>query len=64
MSGTEPSAISVFLITLFSRLNTGPSERYVDSFDLTGDEWVLDYGSGWGRLSQPIAERLARGTGH
>ena len=56
MSSTEPSAINVFFTTLLSRLNTGPSERYVDGFDLTGDEWVLDYGSDWGRLSQPIAE--------
>ncbi|MGZ4934691.1 MAG: class I SAM-dependent methyltransferase [Halobacteriota archaeon] len=64
MSSTEPSSITVFLATVFGRLNTRPYECYVDSFGLTGDEWVLDYGSGGGRLSQPIAERLSHGTGH
>jgi len=64
MSSTEPSSINVFLTVLFGRLHTRPYERYVDSFGLTGNEWVLDYGSGSGRLSQPIAERLLHGSGH
>ena len=64
MSSTEPSSINVFLTTLLSRLNPRPFERYVESFDLTGDEWVLDYGSGSGRLSHHVAERLTRGIGH
>ena len=41
-----------------------PYKRYVDSFDLTGNEVVLDYGSGSGRISRHIAERLLSGKGH
>jgi len=41
-----------------------PYKRYVDSFGLAGNEMVLDYGSGWGRISQHIAERLSHGNGH
>jgi ubiquinone/menaquinone biosynthesis C-methylase UbiE len=41
-----------------------PSKRYVDSFGLAGNEMVLDYGSGWGRISRHIAERLSQGNGH
>ncbi len=64
MNSIEPSSINVLFSTLCGRLITRPYKRYVDSFGLKGNEWVLDYGSGWGRLSQPIAERLSRGTGH
>ena len=42
---------------------SGPYKRYVDSFGLAGNEMVLDYGSGWGRISQHIVERLSQG-GH
>ena len=41
-----------------------PYRRYVDSFDLTGNEVVLDYGSVSGRISRHIAERLLSGKGH
>ncbi len=64
VSTIEPSRVNVLLTTVFGRLNLRPYRRYVDSFGLTGNEWALDYGSGSGRLSEPIAERLSRGTGH
>ena len=41
-----------------------PYKRYVDSFGLAGNEVVLDYGSGSGRISRHIAERLLSGEGH
>ena len=41
-----------------------PYKRYVDSFGLAGNELVLDYGSGSGRISRHIAERLLSGEGH
>ena len=40
-----------------------PYKRYVDSFGLAGNEMVLDYGSGWGRISKHIVDRLSQG-GH
>jgi ubiquinone/menaquinone biosynthesis C-methylase UbiE len=42
---------------------TRPYKRYVDSFSLVGNEVMLDYGSGWGRISRYIAERLLPGKG-
>jgi ubiquinone/menaquinone biosynthesis C-methylase UbiE len=39
-------------------------KRYVESFDLAGNEVVLDYGSGSGRISRQKVERLLSGKGH
>ncbi len=39
-------------------------KRYAESFGLTGSEWVLDYGSGSGRITRHIAARLAPRGGH
>ena len=36
----------------------------MNSFGLEGSESVLDYGSGSGRISRHIAERLLQGNGH
>jgi len=45
-------------------VNSRSYKRYVESFGLTGSEWVLDYGSGSGRIARHIAERLAPEGGH
>ncbi|MGZ4861867.1 MAG: class I SAM-dependent methyltransferase [Halobacteriota archaeon] len=59
----EPTRLQVFFTVLLGYL-ARPYKRYVDSFDLTGNEMVLDYGSGSGRISRHIAERLLSGKGH
>ena len=64
MCFTEPSALKVFTTVLGGYVNSRAYQRYVDSFGLTGSEWVLDYGSGSGRISHHIAERLAPESGH
>ena len=43
---------------------SGSYKRYVESFDLAGNEVVLDYGSGSGRISRHKVERLLSGKGH
>jgi len=49
---------------LLGYLGSRSYKRYVESFGLTGSEWVLDYGSGSGRITRHIAERLAPESGH
>jgi ubiquinone/menaquinone biosynthesis C-methylase UbiE len=60
----EPGSLGVFVTVLLGRLAAHRYKRYVDTFGLTGGEWVLDYGSGSGRLSLHIAQRLLQGDGH
>ena len=62
MSG-EPNRLQVFFAVQLGARISRPYKRYVDSFGLVGNEMVLDYGSGWGRISQHIVERLSQG-GH
>jgi ubiquinone/menaquinone biosynthesis C-methylase UbiE len=64
MCFTEPSSLKVFTTVLGGYVNSRSHTRYVEGFGLTGNEWVLDYGSGSGRITRHIAERLARGGGH
>jgi ubiquinone/menaquinone biosynthesis C-methylase UbiE len=56
--------LQVFFTVLIGYCLARLYKRYVDSFGLTGDEVVLDYGSGSGRISRHIAERLLPGKGH
>jgi len=64
MCFTEPSSLKVFTTVLGGYVNSGSYKRYVEGFGLTGNEWVLDYGSGSGRITRHIAGRLALGGGH
>ena len=57
----EPSSVKVFTTVLGDYVNSRFYKRYVESFGLTGSEWVLDYGSGSGRITRHIAARLAPG---
>jgi ubiquinone/menaquinone biosynthesis C-methylase UbiE len=59
----EPNRLQVFFAVQLGARISRPYKRYVDSFGLVGNEMVLDYGSGWGRISQHIVERLSQG-GH
>ena len=61
---SEPNRLQVFFMVRLGDSISRPYKRYVDSFGLAGDEMVLDYGSGWGQISQHIAERLSQGNGH
>jgi ubiquinone/menaquinone biosynthesis C-methylase UbiE len=61
---SEPSRLQVFFTVLLGYGVARPYKRYVDSFGLTGNEIVLDYGSGSGRISRHVAERLLPGKGH
>jgi SAM-dependent methyltransferase len=45
-------------------VNSRSYERYVESFGLTESECVLDYGSGSGRITRHIAQRLAPESAH
>ncbi len=64
MCFTEPSALKVFTTVLGGYVNSRAYQRYVESFGLTGGEWVLDYGSGSGRITRYIAKRLSLESGH
>jgi ubiquinone/menaquinone biosynthesis C-methylase UbiE len=64
LSSREPSSFEVFLTVLLSNIAARRYKRYVDSFGLTGSERVLDYGSGSGRISRHIAQRLLQGNRH
>jgi ubiquinone/menaquinone biosynthesis C-methylase UbiE len=64
MCFTEPSSLKVLATVLGGYLGSRSYKRYVESFGLTGSEWVLDYGSGSGRITRHIAERLAPESGH
>jgi ubiquinone/menaquinone biosynthesis C-methylase UbiE len=61
---TEPSSFNVLSTVVGGYVHSRSFKRYVDSFGLTGYEWVLDYGSGSGRISRHIAARLAPESGH
>jgi len=61
---SEPSRLQVFFTVLLGYGVERPYKRYVDSFGLTGNEVVLDYGSGSGRIWRHIAERLLPDKGH
>jgi len=61
---SEPNRLQVFFTVLLGDRMSRPYKRYVDSFGLAGNEMVLDYGSGWGRIARHIAERLSQGNGH
>jgi ubiquinone/menaquinone biosynthesis C-methylase UbiE len=61
---TEPSSLKVLSTVLGGYVHSRSYKRYVESFGLTGDEWVLDYGSGSGRIARHIAARLAPESGH
>jgi ubiquinone/menaquinone biosynthesis C-methylase UbiE len=41
-----------------------PNEKVLDLLDLRGDETVVDYGTGSGTLTVPLAARLPRGVVH
>ena len=61
---SEPNRLEVFLTVLSGYAVARPHKSYVNSFGLAGNESVLDYGSGSGRISRHIAERLLQGKGH
>lgn len=64
MSGYEPSSIEVRLTLLLGNTLAAPVyRRYIHALDLTGQERVLDFGSGSGVCSKHLAARLQRG-GH
>lgn len=58
MSGYEPSALEVRLTLLEGRLFRKVYQAYIAALPIRGDERVLDYGSGSGRVSRHLAERL------
>ena len=64
MCFTEPSSLQVRATVLLGYVGSRSYRRYVESFGLTGSEWVLDYGSGSGRITRHIAERLVPESGH
>ena len=64
MGSNEPSSVEVLVTVLVGYALTRPYKRYVDSFGLMGNERVLDYGSGSGRISRHIAQRLLQDNGH
>jgi ubiquinone/menaquinone biosynthesis C-methylase UbiE len=64
MRFTEPSPLKVFFTVLGGYVNSRSYKRYVEGLGPTGNEWVLDYGSGSGRITHHIAERLAPEGGH
>jgi len=64
LGSNEPSSVEVGITVLLGYTLTRSYKRYVDSFGLTGNERVLDYGSGSGRISRHIAQRLSQDHGH
>ena len=64
MSVKEPSSVDVFFTGVLGCVTARRYNGYVNSFGLTGSERVLDYGSGSGRISRPIAQRLLQAGGH
>lgn len=65
MSDRDPRPLDVFFTALFGYTILSPAyKRYVDRLGLTGNEWVLDYGSGSGRIARHIARHLLAGGGH
>lgn len=64
MSITEPSKASIRMHEFFwLKLMKVYYRRFVDSFDLKGDEKVLDFGCGPGSASKFIAQILDKGGG-
>lgn len=64
MSITEPSKTSIRVHELFwLKLMKGYYRKLVESFDLKGDENVLDFGCGPGAASKFIAQILEKGGG-
>ena len=60
----EPSSFEVLFAKFEGYVYSRNYDRYVGSFGLTGSEWVLDYGSGSGRIAQHIVKRLSPESGH
>ena len=64
MSITEPSNVSIRIHEFFwLKLMKAYYRKFVDSFDLKGDEKVLDFGCGPGSTSKFIAQILEKGGG-
>lgn len=64
MSITEPSKASVRLHEFFwLKVMKGYYRKFVESFDLKGDEKVLDFGCGPGSTSKFIAQTLEKRGG-
>ena len=64
MSITEPSKTSIRVHEFFwLKLMKGYYRNFVGSFDLKGDEKVLDFGCGSGSTSKFIAQILEKGGG-
>lgn len=64
MSITEPSKISIQLHEFFwLKLMKSYYRKFVESFDLKGDEMVLDFGCGPGAASKFIAQILEKRGG-
>ena len=64
MSITEPSKTSIRVHEFFwLKLMKGYYHNFVESFDLKGDEKVLDFGCGPGSTSKFIAQILEKGGG-
>jgi ubiquinone/menaquinone biosynthesis C-methylase UbiE len=64
MSITEPSKTSIRVHEFFwHKLMKGYYRKFVESFDLKGDETVLDFGCGPGAASKFIAQILEKGGG-
>jgi ubiquinone/menaquinone biosynthesis C-methylase UbiE len=64
MSITEPSNASIRLHEFFwLKLMKAYYRKFVESFDLKGDEKVLDFGCGPGSTSKFIAQILEKGGG-
>ena len=64
MSITEPSKTSIRVHEFFwHKLMKGYYRKFVEFFDLKGDEKVLDFGCGPGAASKFIAQILEKGGG-
>ena len=64
MSITEPSKTSIRVHEFFwLKLMKGYYRNFVESFDMKGDEKVLDFGCGPGATSKFIAQILEKGGG-
>lgn len=65
LSERDPHPLHVFFTAVVGYTILSPVyKRYVDQLGLAGGEWVLDYGSGSGRIARHIARRLLTGGGH
>jgi ubiquinone/menaquinone biosynthesis C-methylase UbiE len=63
MDFPEPTRLSVFLDGIEQFLGSSIYRNYVNSLNLTGNEKVLDFGSGSGGLSKHLANALSKGGG-